>query len=97
MKGCHLPSDNKVLVGGFSNIFSILTEKNEGLIFNCANKLCVQHGFDINKEFSAQASFGMPVQNLDFGNGNKAAAELNGFVDKITGGKITELINSGNF
>jgi serpin B len=91
----NFPQDNEILSKGYSRVLASLQETTDGYTLAAANRLYSQIGFDLKKTFSdsIEKAFGAQVQQLDFSNSAASAAEINGWVEKITNSKIKDSIS----
>ena len=95
--GLHLNGADKATVANQFHTLAGQLQKNIGdAQFTMANRIYVQRGHKLNKNFQnvATTKFESGVENLNFGDAVKSAEMINRFVAEKTNGKIKELVKS---
>ncbi|XP_047108842.1 serpin B6-like [Schistocerca piceifrons] len=94
--GLRLPEDKNATEQGLSDILSQMKDVND-ITLRVANKMFVKKNFAIYEAFKQSAGKLMAgVEEMDFVQGG-AAEIINSWVEKITNGKIKNIIPSGAF
>ena len=109
----HFPKDDVTLAQSFTVLVKALNDvaaksaeagkknsgKTESIELNVANRLFGQQGFEFRQPFldSVKASYGAPLEQLDFKAGaEQARAHINAWVEEQTKSKIKNLIPEGS-
>lgn len=92
-----VPQNNETMLCSFGRIYNLLNQKKEYTL-NTANALWTQNDYtflDEYLEFINNYYMGKAT-DVDFGDAEQAARIINEWVEKNTGGKIKDLISSGD-
>jgi len=94
-KGLFLPP-SPTLQAEYKNILPTIRSTKDFTI-ETANKVFVKKGFSIKRDFQEilRNSFHSNIQDLDFGDSEEAADEINDWVEERTRDKIEDLIKPG--
>ena len=93
-KVLELPSDDATLHRGLGGLLRTLESDRAGARVSIANGLWLMKDFPVKPAFVALAknSYDAEVESLDFLNAVAAAARINNWVERETGGRIPKLI-----
>lgn len=98
-KGLYLNHDKAIVANQFHKAFE-LNEKSAGKSeLLIANRVYVQQGFQLNKDFQEVAvnKFHSGVESVNFSKNNETAQLINNFVAEKTKGKIKEFVTKDIF
>ncbi|KAK5650773.1 hypothetical protein RI129_001802 [Pyrocoelia pectoralis] len=89
----HLPDNSSEIVSIFQNLSNGL-EVDEIYQFTCANRIFLNKKCSIKSEYNdiAVNTFKSSVEGIDFGDNERAAKQINNWVENKTKNKITNLI-----
>ena len=95
-RGLHLGNDKSISATQYHGYRKTLEKSAGQATFTIANRIYVQQGHQLNKNFEAVAvsKFKSGVETLNFAESGKSAATINHFVEKHTNGKIKKLMSS---
>lgn len=90
----NLNADKSISANQFHEYYDLLERGAGNSIFSIANKVYVQQGYPLNKDFQQVAvqSFKSGIESINFGNRAEAAQTINRFVELETKEKIKQLI-----
>lgn len=93
-RALHLNHDKTTIRNQFFEYSKILQNGVGASTFSIANKIYVQNGYSINRNFSSVAAsmFQSGIESVDFVNKGDATRKINNFVEDQTNKKITDLI-----
>lgn len=96
-KALSLPADKESVQSAFKALQPFLRTIKYST-FNSANKIYVQQGLEISKNFSdiARDSFSAEIENTNFSNGQKSVEDINRWVEEQTNEKIKNLVDENN-
>ncbi|KAF8382752.1 hypothetical protein PRIPAC_71894 [Pristionchus pacificus] len=83
----------------YSSLTAAVSEKNEGVATNVANRFFLDKRFKLKKAYASHVEkmFKAGAESINFMDGERSSNHVNAFVEKNTGGMITELVDAGCF
>lgn len=95
--GLHLPEDKEQVKQIFRELSPHL-QGNDKYTLTTANKIYLKHGFEIIDDFKSTAVdvFKADIQNINFKPTDKAADEINRWIEEQTHNKIKDVISKGD-
>lgn len=77
-----------------TNYENLLNSFNNNPLFTLANKMYTMKNIKINKNFNniSKQQFHTEIESIDFGNGEKAIATINKWIEQLTMDKIQNVI-----
>lgn len=90
----RFPSDKIAIADLFHELSGNFAKSNASITLNVANQVYVQRGYQIKSEFNeiATKKFESGVEAVNFAENVASANHINGWVEKKTNSKITDLI-----